>query len=470
MDDSSLPKLEPEQLDFLKALAQANENVPAEKRQIIRGIRADGVLNLMHPGFSNGRLVPNDYDLHQLNTLGLISAHDRGGRKGWIVEILPAGRQCLALYVAETGPKTAKTVKTLAAMPTEQGPRDPKVEAIGLLDKVIQDIEEGTRPLENILRRCTRVAHLLGEKKSADVFSKEITGYFDSDEPAYYRRIRGSIIWKTIGVDHLNDPADVAAKTASRFHGNPPCEFLARSGIERLRAAATDDYWQPSQVVQSHQVPDGKSMVGTWVDAVESYPPQIFGACLKTIEQVTYDWAVQWLVYLRYESRITNIWQSYRSSVDSRIEEMSLRNHLQSIDRNLVSSNEQDWRNALYGCRSILQDVATHLWHDTRDSYTPIQVEMANGNKRAMRVTESDYVNRLQAYLHQKSTKGAQTDLIESEAKYLGALFFRLNKLDNHAHAGATRDLAESAAIHTYVFLAELIRRTDMEPIERYEG
>jgi hypothetical protein len=241
------------------------------------------------------------------------------------------------------------------------------------------------------------------------------------------------------------------------------------SGLDRMREAATDGYWQLSQTVRSRQVPDLNDASTVWVEAVEYYPAQAFHGCLKAIEQVAYDWAVQWLVYLRYESRITDLWQRYRASVDEKIEEINLNNHLKSIDQNLASLNEQDWRNVLYGCRSMLQDVANYLWRDTRDGYPPIQVKGEDGKKRAMRVTGSDYVNRIQAYLHQKSTKSAHTDLIETEAEYLGALFVRLNKLDNHAHAGATRELAESAAIHTYIFLADLVRRTDMQPIERWE-
>lgn len=89
-------KLEPQQHELLMTLHQANAKLPADQRQVIRGVRADGVLNLFHPGFSSRKFVPNDFDLQELNTLGLIRAYDKGGRKGWEVEVLPAGKQYLA--------------------------------------------------------------------------------------------------------------------------------------------------------------------------------------------------------------------------------------------------------------------------------------------------------------------------------------------------------------------------------------
>lgn len=97
MDQSGFQEeLEPQQFELLHALHQANENLPAEQREVISGIRADGVLNLLHPGFPNRQLVPNDYDLQTLTTLGLVRAYDQGGRKGWVVEVLPAGKRYLA--------------------------------------------------------------------------------------------------------------------------------------------------------------------------------------------------------------------------------------------------------------------------------------------------------------------------------------------------------------------------------------
>lgn len=466
--DWSNVNLEPEQLDLLKTLVAANDNVPSEERKEIRGVRGDGTLTLFHSGFPSKQLTPNEFDLTALHHAGLIHSYRYGRKNGWRVDILPAARQ----YLASGGEvlHKATTIETTRheSVPSVSSPdalRDPKVEAIQTLEQLVNDVEQNDPTLESVLRRCTRVARLIGQPESADLFSKEIRGYLDTDTFPYYRHIRGIIQWRTMGFARLNDPSDVAAVMASRLYGNDSCELVVWSGIDRIRSAAQDGFWQVSKTVQSRQVPK----INLWVEGVEYYAPLSFRGCLKTIEQVAYDWAVQWLTYLRYESRITSIWQQYRSSVDAKMEEISLTNHLRSIDQNLASSNQQDWRNVLYGCRSVLQDTANFLWRDKRDEYQPIQVRGDDGKKRAMRVTQSDYVNRIQAYLHQKSTKGTETDLVEAEAEYLGALFVRLNKLDNHAHSGASREMAQSVAIHTYILLAELIRQTDMQPIEHYE-
>lgn len=91
-DDISL---ESEQLDLLRKLASANESVPAEDRTVIRGIKGDGKLYLFHPGFSEKRFTPNEFDLDALNNAGLIRAYDQGGKRGWKVDILPQAKQYL---------------------------------------------------------------------------------------------------------------------------------------------------------------------------------------------------------------------------------------------------------------------------------------------------------------------------------------------------------------------------------------
>lgn len=460
-------ELEPKQLELLKTLAQANDNVPDAQRRPIRGARGDGVLRLSHPGFPEGHLVPNDHNLGELDTYGLIRL-SKQAKNTWVVDILPAGRRYLATLTTGNRPPDVaeRSVPGGAALASQQPDSgDPRAEAMNILDRVIHDVEDGSPDLERVLRRCSRAARLMGQRESAEIFAKEITGYSESDEPPYYRLVYGSTQWKSIASDQLFDPSDTAARAASSLWGTPARQSVTRAGTDGLRSGSTTGWWTPAQDVD----PQKRSIGTSWVEPVEYYPPHVFSSCLRAIEQMAYDWAVNWLVFLRYENRITSIWQRYRSSVDAKLEEISLTNHLKSIDQNLASDNEQDWRNALYGCRSVLQDVANYLWRDERETYTPIEVRSGDGKKGPMRVTRSEYVNRIQAYLHQKSTKGVHTDLLEAEAEYLGALFARLNRLDNHAHAGATRELAESAAIQTYVLLAELIRRTDLVPMEQYE-
>lgn len=457
--------LEPEQIDLLKILVAANQNVAPQDRAAILGFYADGGLQFFHPGLPGGELKPNEYDLNALHEAGLIRSYDQGGKRGWRVDVLPKAKE----FIASLN-NSAKDIRVNDVVKQDTSPlgSDPKNEAINVLDQVINSIENGISDVEPILRLCGKAAVIVGNQQGAQFFSKEITGYVDEELPPM-RNLEGVTIWRTIGKTEINDPSDTAGAVATKIYGNVQCKLPLRLGIEQIKMLTATGYWQMAHPIQVKHVPGLGGSLSGWVEAIEYYSPWAFQGYLATIKQTAYDWAVRWRIYLRYESRITDVWQRYRSSVDAKIEELKLTDHLQSIDQNLASNNMQDWRNVLYGCRSVLQDVANHLWRDERDEYPPITVKGDDGKKHPMRVTQSDYINRIQAYLHQKTTKGSQTALFESEAEYLGALFFRLNRAASHAHAGATRELAESVAIYTYVLLAELIRQTDMQPIEHYE-
>jgi hypothetical protein len=465
--------LELHHLDLLRQLVTANDVVPSDQRTVILGQQFGGRLHFFHPSFSNGQITPNEVDLDVLAHAGLIRAFDQGGSKGWKIDILPRAKRFLAQLSEpeqnESSSKSSQLKRSANHSRMPEAINDAKTEAIRILEHIVDDLEQSTSStLESVLRRCARAALLVGQQDALEIFNKEIRGYYSSDEPPYYRRVQGHVVWRTIGFERLNDPTDIAAQMASKFYGNEPCGFVAHAGLQELLTASANGHWLISQIVEKRMVPDGKNVGGTWVEPVDYYLPQAFSTCVKAIEQSAYEWATQWLVYLRYESRITNIWQRYRSSVDDTMEALGLSKHLPSTDGNLASSNEQDWRSVLYGCRNMLEDIANHLWTDSRPQYAPIATTQNDGKKIGMDVTPSKYVNRIQAYLHQKSTRDASAGLVEKEAELLGALFARLNTLDNHAHEGATLELAETVAIHTYVLLAELIRRTDMQPIEHY--
>lgn len=52
----------------------------------------------------------------------------------------------------------------------------------------------------------------------------------------------------------------------------------------------------------------------------------------------------------------------------------------------------------MWSCRDILHDLAAYLWQDPRETYEHLP---GKGKDRKLRVTKSDYVNRLGAYLHE---------------------------------------------------------------------
>src|SRR5690606_30428743 len=101
----------------------------------------------------------------------------------------------------------------------------------------------------------------------------------------------------------------------------------------------------------------------------------------------------------------------HRAIVDAHLEGLGLSEHFSSIDANLRSDNPQDWRGAMYACRSLLDNLADHLWQDPRDSYPPLKGKDDKGKTIDMLVTQDKYINRLMAYMNEKSGHREQTKL-----------------------------------------------------------
>lgn len=469
-------ELEPSQIGLLKVLVNANHDLDPDERQPIIGMAADGKVTYFHPGFPKNQLVPNPYDLDCLQSAGMISAIDQGGRKGWKIEVLPYGKTYLKeLDLTEAAIISNPSLERLhnapsVDQPAETSPADPKSEALDLLIQVLIYIERGNPDLKRTLRMCATAALLLRQQEAVDIFNKDVRGYFENESPLYYRNVVGHIIWRSIGSSTLNDPTDTAAVLASKQYGNPPCTLPLRTGLSRIQDLAVLGHTQMSQAIKSVAMPDGKSLTGTWVEAIEVYPPEAFKTCLQNMEQAIWEWSTYWIVFLRFENRIGDIWERYRSSVDSTLAQIGLAGHFQALDTRLASANEQDWRSVLYSCRDLLHDIANHLWLDERSFYQHSKLTDGKNQPIKLQVTQDRYINRIRAYLHQKTLKASEVGLMETEAEFLGELFGRLNHLDNHAHSGADQTLAESAAIHTYMLLADLVRHTDMQPIIKYEG
>jgi len=119
----------------------------------------------------------------------------------------------------------------------------------------------------------------------------------------------------------------------------------------------------------------------------------------------------------------------------------------------------------MWSCRDILHDLAAYLWCDQRETYEYLPGQGKGGK---LRVTESDYVNRLGAYLHQKSVVGKTGAYLRAEMERIYQSISTLNELDSRAHSEVTLVDVRTAAIGTYTILGEIVTRTDVKPVTEY--
>lgn len=169
---------------------------------------------------------------------------------------------------------------------------------------------------------------------------------------------------------------------------------------------------------------------------------------LEQIAEELFDRASKTLVTARFGSAIDTIFRDYQKVVSSTLSKLDIQDHLDTAYRNLKGGNEASWRAAALACRNILQDLSAKLWCVKSDEY-----DMGG---KPMSVKSDKPCNRLRAYMH---VKGLQSDY--TSVALLNPIYAQASA----AKAECSYEHARSVLIVTYLFLAELIRQTDMEPV-----
>lgn len=336
----------------------------------------------------------------------------------------------------------------------------PQDEAAQLLGQVRHDLSSSTPDLKVALRRCQDACGLVGWSDWQLWCQHELNGYPVDMPVPWYRVALGRLTWKG---------GDFGSALARQLEGDtddedaPTIQQEFRWGVDFLRAVQQPGWWdEPTGEVRERY--DRFRRRHYEVKGVYFFPVTAFTAILQQIEQHTFDFASQSYRVLRYGNALTDIWIAYRFQVDTALQHLGLTNHLEAVQVGLRSDNPEEWRNAVFGCRNILEDVAACLWLDPRPTYD--HLPDPEGGK--MKVGKQRFANRLHAYIHQKGVSTKQRKFVKAEVERLATSIRSLKDLEGRAHIPVTRDEARTIALATYFILGELALKTDLQPVETY--
>lgn len=340
-------------------------------------------------------------------------------------------------------------------------------EAIDILKAVLDDLFSASVDLKNVLRRCAHVCQILSWSEQLAWFQNELFGYHpeDGELPWYRRNIKGRTKWLVTGglytvLDSVIEDGHNAEEEPTSYTEMDVCD-----GIDWVLSVAQSGYIEPTGRKSSKYISFRHKNVET--KEANTYDKHVFQTILTNIENLVFKFVSESYAILCYGDALQDIWQAYRTKVDEHLVHIGLGGHLDTIRTGLNSGNPQDWRAAMWSCRDILRDTATYLWQDPRETYEYLP---GDGKDGKLRVTQSHYVNRLGAYLHQKGITKETGAYISAEMERIYNSIETLNKLDSKAHDVVTLHDARTAAIGTYIILGELATRTDMKPITEYRS
>jgi hypothetical protein len=334
-------------------------------------------------------------------------------------------------------------------------------EAADIFAAAVAGLTSGGADLKSSLRQCAHAARILGWGDNLLWLNAELNGFtVDQALPAYRERVAAYTEWRAHTLD-----ANAKLVVAKQFDDKPtktPTSRDLRVGVGEIAAAlATGLAWRTGKEDTWH--------LDTWdqdvpVQEVVVLPKESLAMVLRGLENALFAYASEAYSVLRFGDTVGDIWRDYRSQVDEALGRLGLHGHLDAISAGLESDEPQRWREAMWSCRDLLRDLATHLWRDTRDSYPHLK----DKDDSAIAVTGDKYVNRLAAYLHQKGVTGKAGAYLRAEVERINSSIHALNELYSKAHEPVSREDARLAAVTIYTLLGELVARTDMVPVERY--
>jgi len=343
--------------------------------------------------------------------------------------------------------------------------RNPQEEAIDVLKQVLSNLFNKDSDIKTLLRKCAHVCQILSWGEQYNWFIHELNGYpSETPLPWYRKEIKGRMEWLTVGGIYTTIDSVVQNGFSTKEEPAEVTTLDLWGGIDWILSAAQSGYIESTGKKSSKYISHRHKDVET--KQIRRFDKGVFLSILNNIESSIFDFASKAYSVLLYGDALQDIWQSYRTVVDSKLAAPGFGGHLDTIRKGLNSNNPQDWRTAMWSCRDILHDLASYLWQDSRETYECLP---GRGKDGKLEVTQGKYVNRLGAYLHQKGVTGDTRAYIQAEMERIYHSIKTLNELDSGAHSAVSLPDVRTAAIGTYVILGELVTRTDMNPVLQYK-
>jgi len=348
--------------------------------------------------------------------------------------------------------------------PTDSARAEPaKEEALRLTEQALALCSTPGHDTVGVLRLGFQITELLHWPEPRTWFWRELQGYPpDGPAPWYRAGIRGSLEWRVPELPQATG-MNVGHFGLGATQSNVVAVQDFKQGAGWLAASAVEGYEERTGRTSVHSAPAPLERMYT-IYETRNFPAVAFRPVLALIEDEAFRWLSNVYATLKYGQALGDVWGLYTRVVDEKLPQLGLEQHYLTIGAGLRSSNPQDWRAALWSCRDLLHDLAAYLWRDPSPTYKYLP---GKGKDGRLEITESHYVNRIGAYLHQKLGGSTTREYLATEADRIYGSIDKLSDFASKAHAAPpTFDDVRTAALSTYFLVGELVLRTDMLPVE----
>lgn len=323
-------------------------------------------------------------------------------------------------------------------------------EALMLSDDILRNIELSEFPLANIALKTSRLARLLNDFESQKIMEYEASGYPSKpdgvDTDIYHLAVTGGREYQqkneksgeinnyiyTISIEELEQQVKStdAALAAAR---DPDVSVSSANPYQTV--------WNPT----------GNKFER---DTIRNSAARAQRR-LSTRRSFIYSYALRRNHELRFSGIADDIFSRLREKVDSDIgiKVPGAVQKLAAVYENLQSDNPEDWANAVHSCRRILQDLADSLYPAGADV-----VKQINGKPRTIKMGSDNYINRLIAFLEERSDSDRFNEIVGSHLGFIGdRLDGVFQAAQKGSHSVVSKEEADRYVIYTYLVTGDIL-------------
>lgn len=328
---------------------------------------------------------------------------------------------------------------------------DALLEALRLSEELLRNVELDDVPLARAALKAVRLARLLNDPESEEMFSLEASGYHTTPEgvpqPDWsiaLRAKRGYLerdpetkeireFAYTDSIDEIEQELD-ACKLRLQTAGSAP----ASNNVPH------SPFIPPPHVAYIQERNDVVKNIRKLTQRRAERRTLIHGYALRVYHELKFS-GIAADVFARLRERVDR-------AVGLKVPESVKR--FTAVYDNLTSENPKDWSNAVHSCRRILQDLADVLYPPREDR----EIEV-NGRKQTIKLGADCYINRLVAFAEERSASSRFEEIVGSNLRYLGE---RLDSTFQAAQKGShativSREEADRYVVYTYLLVGDLL-------------
>jgi AbiTii-like protein len=329
-------------------------------------------------------------------------------------------------------------------------------EALSLSAEILRNVELSELPLSNIALKASRLARLLNDFDFQKIMEYEASGYLSTPDGI------SAEDWRLGGIAgrryQETDPKTNTVKELMYRESISVMESVVLNAEAALSAAHDPNISSsnPNEFIGNKT----SNQVERVVIRRELFE---MSQKLASRRSLIYHYALSKHYELKFSGIADDIFTRIRERVDQKIGQLvpDAVQKFSAVYDNLLSENPEDWSNAVHSCRRILEELADVLFPATNEE----QVKVIDGKTRQIKLGKEQYINRIIAFIEDKSNSERFTAIVGSELAYLGD---RLDSIFEATQKGSHTTIvskveADRYVVYTYLLVGDILSLYETE-------